>query len=194
MNIIYVILITILVTLASTYLIIKSLTAIKNQFGRFISLEKRLEFHDITIQDLQDSFKSRVGLLEAVTKKYTNKTDRIEKVADNFDRDMNTYHKNINKDIVESRNSLALSFSKANESSLVKVWTRLKKIDTRLKSLEDVQLIHAHSISDLEKLDVRTFESPYAERIAQLEELQKKHGTSLFTHAEMISDLQKLKK
>jgi len=93
----------------------------------------------------------------------------IEALAGNFDRDMDKYHDWIDKDNAD--------FKKEYNKVIDKHKQALGSAFKRIAKLED--------------LDVRTFESPYAERIATIERRQKEYDTSLFTQATMIGDLQK---
>ncbi len=124
-----------------------------------------------------------VGKIHKKINKVESLVGGVKVLADNFNRDMDKYNENLNKDMAK----------------------RIKVFADRLKGLDDVQLIHAHSISKLEKntppknmADVlKRFENIhkkqneiYAERIETIERRQKQYDTSLFTQAKMIGDLQ----
>ena len=162
----YLVLITIFATIGFIFLTKILYTRIAGFFARISKLEKAarqwiVEYNDLNID--RNDFRERFDDLGM----WHERLKKVEDITDNFDRDMDSYHHRINRDnanftikynkvIDKFKKGLGNAFKwlaklegfvEANEGSLVKVWTRIKKVESRLKSLEDIQLIHAHSIA-----------------------------------------------
>ena len=112
------------------------------QFNRILSLETQGKFNATHFNKIRNDIADMDSYHHRMNRDNANFTIKYNKVIDKFKKGLGNAFKWLAK---------LEGFVEANEGSLVKVWTRIKKVESRLKSLEDIQLIHAHSISDLEK-------------------------------------------
>lgn len=108
--------------------------------------------------------RNSIGKTFKLLTKLDTRVGIIEVLADNFERDMDTYHKKINEDIDKRMKVIRGRITKLEGNRLpidnsfkhfVDKFEKLERVievhRVSLKGLDDVQLIHAHSISKLEK-------------------------------------------
>ena len=75
--------------------------------------------------------------------------DKVEKIANNFDRDMNTYHEKINKGIDERMFQIATRL-KELERTAPNFLERIKTIENRQKTYDTSLLTQAKMIGDFQ--------------------------------------------
>ena len=145
-------------------------------YGRAVIIADQIKIKRKRIADI-DTIRNLIQLHTEKLKRMQKTLTKVYDTSNNFNRDMDSYHAAINKDITErmliTTSAIASRFAKLEKN------TPPKKMADVLKNFEDI-------CTNQNKIAY----APYAERIAIIEERQKEYDTSLYVQSKQLLDIQ----